>query len=281
MITVVSFILAAMNLLSGFLQVLFCFGIYGSLADENLFLSSDSESGPLPLENTVGGATQLSLGLDSAISVIEDPASLIFPLEDISTFSLSNGGDSESDLFSTEPITGLLPDDGLIFSNEGLRVDDSGSSSPDGLLASSSGASCLSDADGGQFISRIKRRADATSCSNPNVLNKDPSKGSNHLPPNPRNIFPPPGSRPDRLPGSYNDPKPRNPLTYPVLNTDFDFMYCPSGINGFRTYAVCDSGFERYRIPTGPVYTLIHVTRRKSSLWNNLLCLTLSTHQRF
>lgn len=253
-------------LLSFFLQVLLCSGIYGCLADENLFLSSDSESDPLtPLENTVGGATQLSLGLDSTSSVTEDPASAILPLGDSSTFSLLNGDDSQLDLFSPGSMANWPLDEELVSSNEGFQVDDS-ASSPDGLLASSSGASCrLSDADGGQFISRIKRRDNGISCPDPNMLKKDPTKSSDHLPPNPDNIFPPPGSRKTRLPGSYNDPKPRNPLSYPVGNSEFDFKYCPSGIGGLRTYAVCDSGYEFDRVPyMEPIYTLLHVTRRKS-----------------
>lgn len=248
-----------MTLLARFLQVLLslCFGIYGCLADEDIFLPSDSGSGPLfPLENT-GGGTQLSSSPDSAASVSDDPASAIFPLGDISTFLLSDVDDSESDLFGTESIANS-PLDELTSSNEGFQVDDPGSNF-DGLFANSR-ASCVSDA-GGQFIDRIRRRREGETCINPTVF-KDPTTDSDeNLPPNPDKIFPPPGSNPGRLPGVWNDPKPRPPTTFRAVNTDFDFEYCPAGMYGYRTYAVCDSGVEKDRVPTGLFYSLYHVSR--------------------
>lgn len=213
--------------------------------------------------NTGGGGTQLSLGLELASSVLEDPASGIFSLGDTSVILPSNGDDSGSDLFSTEGISNLPLDDMFRSSNEGLQISDLDTSF-DGLLTSSSGASCLSDADGGQFISRIKRRDVGKSCINSNMLNKGPATDSDVLPPNPGNIFPPPGSNPERIDGRENDPKPRPVWIYPIVNTDLDFKYCPSGINGYRAYAVCDSGFEHDRVRTGTTWNLSHVTRRKS-----------------
>lgn len=233
-----------------FLQALLCFGICGSLAEENIFLSSDSGLSSSPLDD---GGTQLSLGFDSASSVSEDPASAMFPLGDISNFLPLNGDNSEADMFSTGSIADL-PLDEFTSSDEGFEIDPGSSS---GLLASSI-ANCVSD--GGQFIGRIRRRDN--SCSAPAEFKK-PSTDVQKPPNDPDEVFPPPGSNPGRLSGHVNDPKRRPIYLDQEVNTDFDFEYCPSGISGYRLYAVCDSGLERDRSHIGPTYTLYHVTRRK------------------
>jgi hypothetical protein len=71
--------------------------------------------------------------------------------------------------------------------------------------------------------------------------------------------FPPPYANPGRRDMSpENEPKPR-PARY-VRNTKNDFEACPSGRDGYRMYAVCDSGQESDRIFTeSRGWTLINV----------------------
>jgi hypothetical protein len=71
--------------------------------------------------------------------------------------------------------------------------------------------------------------------------------------------FPPPYANPGRRDMSpENEPKPR-PASH-VRNTKNDFEACPSGRDGYRMYAVCDSGQESDRIFTeSRGWTLINV----------------------
>lgn len=232
-----------MDLLLRFLPVFLLFEFYGSLAEEDILASFDSGlSSSLPFEIAEGG-TQLSLGLEPIPSGLED---LFLP---------SNGVDLGSDLFKSESAANFPLDD-LSSSNEGFEIDLETNS---GLLASA-GASCVSD--GGQFLGRTRRR-DKSRCDNLN-LKEPPTDDHRDQPTNPNEVFPRPGFNGGRLPGSFNDPQERPPGQFPALNTDFDNEYCPSGINGFRQYAICDSGLDRDRFLTGRfVYTLYHVSRCK------------------
>ena len=246
-----------MNLLLKFLQALLLFRISGSLADEDVFLSSDDglSSIFLPLEST-DEETLLSLGLGSAAPISEDLTSAIFSPGDLSTFLTSNENDPGADLFGTESIA-ISPFDEFTSSNEGFDLDQEFSSE----LLASSGASCVSDAEG-QFIGRIRRREDGR-CSNPTILQKEPATDGQESPKNPNGVFPPPGSNPGRITGPWNDPKPRPEWEFPTANSDFDFEYCPSGVNGYRKYAICDSGIEKDRYGRSPFKALYHCTRRR------------------
>lgn len=129
------------------------------------------------------------------------------------------------------------------------------------LLAATDNACVFLD---DQFIGK-RRRADEF-CS-PNTVpakkksTENPIPGAGNVYPN----FPPPDSNPGRYGNSpLHDPAPRPTTDW--VNTDFDFIYCPSGRWGYRQYAICDSGSEldRHIDRLRNLITLVNVTPRAS-----------------
>jgi hypothetical protein len=121
-------------------------------------------------------------------------------------------------------------------------------------------ADCLSHYDG-ESVNNLGRRNDASCPAGfvPDVPAPAPFTNDHRQPP--PIYFPPPGSHPGRMrPGEpEHDPRPR-PVTH-RQNTDFDFKFCPSGTNGYRLYAVCDSGNPDDRVLVLRMdYTLFHAT---------------------
>ena len=214
-----------MTLLVGLLQASLLCGICGSLAlDSNLFFGDDA-----------GGGAELAWDTDLAASpALGDSASILLPPGDASASLLLDEDDSTSNLFD-------MNDD---FGSEPLAI---------------SGVDCAFDQ--GQSIGGIGRRNNVC----PDVTPfKDPTTDTQQPQKTPDKSFPPPGSNPGRIPGRLNDPRPRPDWASPAANSDFDFQFCPSGISGYRQYAICDSGFEEDRINDFlGHYSLWYVTRRK------------------
>lgn len=204
----------------------------GSNPDFSQFLSSEISE----------GGTELALNLE--------PASIT-----------SNSLDS--DLFAQTDAGGLLPSDGEtsalnIFSPtdpDELFIDDAFNTD----MIAGSGVGCVSYE--GQPISRIRRDnvcVDESLRQSPPAAAQQSIGGSDAT-------FPPIGSHPGRLPGAQNDPKPRvRSQINATDNTEEDFMFCPSSLNGYRQYAVCDSGFDKDRRPG--------VTNHDWSLWDVTHC---------
>lgn len=212
--------LSVMVLLGGLLHTWLLLGICRSvIADDPDFSQFFSP------EIIDGDGTELALGLD--------PASITFNSLDSNLFAQtdpadSEGGNSALDLFSTTD-----PSDELFIGD---------TFSPD--LIAGSDVGCVSYE--GQPISRIRRDnlcVDDSLIGTPAPAAQAPKEGTDAT-------FPPIGSNLERLPGRRNDPKPRRRTdTNAALNTEEDFKFCPSGVNGYRQYAVCDSGLEQNRHP--------------------------------
>lgn len=227
----------------GLLQTWLLVGICGSLAADDVFLDPDADYSQFVPLDTIGGGTAMALGSESGSLIADNLETDFFTQADPVAFLNPDGADSASDLFAT------------IDSSDGFLTDDASSLD----LIANSGAGCMSYE--GQPISRIRRD---TFCTDPSLLEtpstneKQPTKDSG-------TTFPPPGSNPGRLPGKQNDPKPRTGYDGNALNTDEDFQICPSGTNGYRQYAVCDSGIKEDRYWQGypGIYALYHCSRRK------------------
>lgn len=227
---------------------LFC-GVFGyPTIDDDVFVASNSELEPsVPAENNVDD-TELLGGLGFPEDAGEDSASsLLSP----------SGFDSGGNLFDTD-LRGSLSLSEIAMAQGEANVD--GGSNFDLLdLTANSPLGCESDQE--RPIDGIGRRG--TTCSDPLLL-QEPSTDVQQPLDNPDGLFPPPGSNPGREPGEMNDPKPRPSGVTSVANSDFDFQYCPSGLGGYRLYAVCDSGFESDRqLIGGSYYALYRCTRRK------------------
>lgn len=215
-----------MTLRVGLLQALLLCGICGSLAeDSNLFFEDDA-----------GGGTEVAWDTDLAASpALGDLASVLLPPGVLSASLPSSEDESTSNLFDINDKFGLEP-------------------------LANSGVDCGFD-QGQQSIGAIGRRGKVC----PDVTPyKDPRTDTQQPPKTPDKLFPPPGSNPGRVPGISNDPRPRPDYAYPAANSDFDFQFCPAGVNGYRQYAICDSGFEDDRLSDFlGYYSLWYVTRRK------------------
>lgn len=129
---------------------------------------------------------------------------------------------------------------------------------PDEIIASNDPELLAnSNADCEGPVGKIRRRAGMC------PPTKTPPTGVK-TPINEKEVFPPPGSNPKRVVGFQNDPKPRP--EWDVANSAFDFEFCGSSVNGYRDYAICDSGKEKDRMrEVGGSYSLWYVTRRKLS----------------
>lgn len=171
-----------------------------------------------------------------------------------------------SDLFNDEFTSGLFSDE----SNLGLRLGEVDSSAS--ITSTDFDQNWLADADPefkcisltDQFISK-RRRADNICTPDTTPMDQEPSKNTDPPSQIPGSDaqFPPPGSNPGRHNDQpENDPSPR-PAKYRP-NTNFDFQYCPSGLLGYRMYAVCDSGSEqdRYYNRISDLTTLVYCTPR-------------------
>lgn len=225
----------------GLLQTLLLIGICGSLAADDVFPEPGADYSQFLSLGTVEGGTSIALGSGSD-SLTPDNLELDFLTQmDPAVFLPSNEVDSALDFFATtDSSDDLFPDDA---SSLGLIAD--------------SGIGCVSYE--GQPISRIRRD---NFCTDPSLL-KTPPTNENQPAKDSDTTFPPPGSNPGRIPGKSNDPKPRSQYDSNALNIDEDFQICPSGPNGYRKYAVCDSGIERDRYPQGgDYYALYHCSRR-------------------
>lgn len=215
--------------------------------DDDLFLLSNSEL-DFSIPATIIG-DNIDLFADPDILTLADENS-------VSTFLPSSGFDSGSNLFDQSIGESLSLDEIALASGDWSIADDSNFNLMD-LVATH--PSCVSDE--GPLFGGIARRGetcvDITRFQGPSSEVEKPPDTAN-------NVFPPPGSNKKRLPGPENDPKPR-PSTE-VANSPFDFEYCGSGFDGWRQYAVCDSGFENDRtlMRYSPIFhALFHCTRRK------------------
>ena len=220
----------------------------GALADDdnNIFLSPDSGL------TSFGDGTDLLAGIDASSPEYENSASSMFSLGDSNAFLPFN--EVGSDLFDSDLGDIGSPND-ITSSNEEFNLDDGFIS---GLIANSD-ADCVFNE--GQPIGRMRRRENT--CRDPTLF-KDPSTDVQKPPANPGGVFPPPGSNPGRLSGPRNDPKPRPEGAFAAANSEFDFEFCPSGTDGYRKYAVCDSGIagDRFHLGFG-IFSLFHCTRSK------------------
>lgn len=215
--------LFVMVLLRGLLCTWILIGIYGSVIAEDFTSVSDPDfSQFLPSEIT-GPGTELALSLEPAPIAPSSLNSDLFAQTDLAG---SDGGNFALDFFSAADRSDDLFNDNASNTN----------------LMAGSGVGCVSYE--GQPFSRIRRDnfcVDQSSPQNPPAAVQQPIVGSDAT-------FPPTGSHPGRLSGKQNDPKPRvRSRPNEADNTEEDFMFCPSGIDGYRDFAVCDSGLEKDR----------------------------------
>lgn len=233
--------LFAMVLPGGLLHTWLLIGIYGSVIAQDVTSDSDLDFSQFLPSEIDGSGTELALGLDPASTISNSLGSDLFA----QTNPAGPGGEtSASDIFSnTDPSGGLFIDD-----------------APNMDLIAGSGVGCVSYE--GQPISRIRRSDFCVDNSLPQNLPaavQQPTEGSDAT-------FPPIGSHPGRYSGRQNDPKPRvRSAPNEAFNTDEDFKLCPSGFNGYREYAVCDSGIEadRWRGVTDHDWRLWDVSHRR------------------
>lgn len=109
------------------------------------------------------------------------------------------------------------------------------------LVAATNNNECISLSDQQFTIGKKIRRNEI--CPSAAQKKKAPTL---ETPPPGTGDFPGLNANPGRFTNDpVNDPFPRPFLHW--VNTDFDFIYCPSGRWGFREYAVCDSGLESDR----------------------------------
>ena len=232
--------LFVMVLLRSLLRTWLLIGIYGSVIAQDFTSVSDPDvSQFLPSEIT-GAGTELALSLEPAPITPSSLNSDFFAQTDPAG---SDGGGSALDLSpAADPSDDLFNDNA---SNTNLMAG--------------SGVGCVSYE--GQPFSRVRRDnfcVDPSLPQNPPAAVQQPTVGSD-------GTFPPIGSHPGRRSGEQNDPKPRvRSQPNEADNTEEDFMLCPSGNNGYREYAVCDSGLERDRWPG--------VTDRDWNLWDVTHC---------
>ena len=226
-----------MVLLVGLSQISLLIGIYASaIADDFLpDLGIDFD----------GAGSELALGLEPT-SIASDSVDLdLFVQTDPGGSLPSDGEISALDFFWTTDLS------------DGLFIDDETNMK----LIAGSNVGCVSYE--GQAITRTRR---GNVCAEDSLLTKPFTEGSDLKPP-------PERSNPNRLPGSINDPKPRpTGDTTTAANTEEDFWICPSGVNGYRQYAVCDSGRDEDRFPgvTGHDWTLWYVSRCRHTSGSHL-----------
>ena len=232
-----------MLLLRSLLRTWLLIEIYGSVIAEEFNSGSDPDFSQFFPSEISGVGTELALNLE--------PASITF-------------NSLDSDLFAQTDAGGLLPSDGEtsaldIFSPtdpDGLFIDDASNTD----LIAGSAIECVSYE--GQPSSRIRRDnvcVDESLRQSPPTAAQQPIGGSDAT-------FPPIGSNPGRISDAINDPKPRvRSQPNAADNTEEDFMLCPSGTDGYREYAVCDSGFEedRWRGVTNYDWRLWDVSHRR------------------
>lgn len=198
-------------------QISLLIAIYESAVADDFLPGSGIEYSQFLPPEIDGEGTELALGLDPASIPSDSLDSDLFVQTDPAGSLPSNGENSALDFFSTSD-----PSDQL-FTDDASSID----------LIAGSNVGCVSYE--GQAISRTRRD---NLCVDDSLLKEPPTAGSDLT-------FPPLGSNQNRLPGEINDPKPR-PVT-DIPNSEEDHELCPTGQNGYREYAVCDSGREEDR----------------------------------
>jgi hypothetical protein len=231
-------------------NVAFCFSISFSFAasnevDGNLFLLADDldhGGGLLTFldsfkDDTEDQASTVSRSDDSSASLFsfnEDLASPAPKAEDLSSVLFPNDDSASAPLFYEDSAPILASGEASAFGDHGSPLptlseelekptenENFGSELDSGLLVD---IGCKSYEE--QIIGKAKRGEMCRPVAEKPSLEKS---------------FPPPYSNQGRLNWlPENAPKPRPPRD--KKNTRTDFESCPSGLSGYRMYAVCDSG---------------------------------------
>lgn len=248
-----------MVLLVGLLCTSLAIGICASAVADDFLPDPVAEDSQFVLPEIDGPGSALALALElepEPASIPPDNLDLDWLAQMVSVGSLSSTGENSAlDFFSpTNP-------SGEIFTEDASNTQ----------LIAAPEAGCVSYE--GQALARIRR---GNFCVDDSSLDAPSTGGSD-------TTFPPAGSNPNRIPGSIHDPKPRpTGGATDIPNTKEDFALCGSGVNGYRLYAVCDSGRDQDRRP-GSTYhdwSLTHCSRCRdisssSLLWHERLMMVI------